>query len=248
MKVLNSMSNLVSLYNGDYKNFEKEIPDESIDLIITDPPYGINYLSNKQTSSTRTGKTEPTNNKKYFERIQGDANSTDYDLNQITLFNFLYQKLKPNSAIYVFCHWKKWSVAEKAAEQSGFNIKNMIVINKSNHGMGDLQGQYAPKHELILYAVKGRHILDNSVLGRGKDVIEGKILYSGAKRFHPNEKPISWIEPLILRSSNTSNVILDPFMGSGSTGVACVKNNRQFIGIEINSTYYDIAKQRLIKN
>lgn len=234
----------VQLHNGNYIDYYDVIADNSVDLIITDPPYGINYKSNKQNGSTRGKNFVKNRSNQYFEKIHGD-DPNDFEVIHDMFFKFSYKKLKNDSALYVFCHWKRWSELETLAIYNGFKVKNMIVINKSNHGMGDIRGQYAPKHELVLYATKGNHLLNNSYLGRGKDVIDGKVLYSGRKRLHPNEKPISWIDPFLLRSSKTGDVVLDPFMGSGSTGKSCINNGRSFIGIEINTDYYNVAVERL---
>jgi len=229
----------MQLIHGDCLEELSVISDESIDCVLSDPPYGINYKSNKQKGDTRNGKEVKIREVSYFSEIIGDSQlPTDY-------IKILFNKLKPNSAIYLFCQWSKWSELESAVQNAGFTVKNMIVINKSNHGMGDIKGQYAPKHELLMFAVKGRHILDNSEIGRGKDVFDGKVLYSGAFRHHPNEKPTTWLEPFIHRSCPIGCIVLDPFMGSGSTGVACKNLNRNFIGIEKDETYFNIAKCRI---
>ncbi len=120
----------------------------------------------------------------------------------------------------------------------------MIVINKSNHGMGDLDGQYAPKHKLLMFAVKGRHIL-NFADKRMNDVWDGPVKYSGSVRYHPNEKPMSWIEPIVLNSSHPGDVILDPFCGSGTTGVVANKWDRKYYLIEADHDHVKTAKKRL---
>jgi DNA modification methylase len=121
----------------------------------------------------------------------------------------------------------------------------MIVINKSNHGMGDMKGGYAPKHELLIYCTKGKHVL-NRVNKRKNNVFDLPVLYSGVHHYHPNEKPLSWFEPFIEESSNVGDVILDPFMGSGSLGIKCIDMSRKYIGYEIDEQYYYVAKDRLI--
>ena len=68
---------------------------------------------------------------------------------------------------------------------------------------------------------------------------------NGKDKIHPTQKPITYLERLILNSSNELDTVLDPFMGSGSTGVACINTNRKFIGIELDNTYYEIAKNRI---
>jgi len=216
----------------------KTFKSESVDLILTDIPYGINYKSNKQNYDTRGKNPIRKNRNEYFKEIEGDEELP------VDWLSEAYRVLKNNSAIYVFCHWSKWHILFNAVSSAGFKNKNMIVLNKSNHGMGDLKGSYAPKHELLLFATKGRHIL-SFPNKRQNDVWEVPVRYSGAKRFHPNEKPVSWLSPCIENSSNQGDVVLDPFSGSGSTGVICKELNRDFILIDIDPQHCKVAKQRL---
>ena len=216
----------------------KLFPNQCIDLIITDIPYGINYKSQKQNYDTRSGKTIKIEREEYFQEIQND------DAVPIEWLLEAFRLLKDGSAIYIFSHWKTWGKLYNAVENAGFKIKNMIVLNKSNHGMGDLKGSYAPKHELLMFATKGRHTL-NFPDKRENDIWDVKVKFSGSKRLHPNEKPLSWILPAILNSSNEKDIILDPFIGSGSTAEVCIENNRNFIGIDIDKQYVDIARKRI---
>ena len=228
-----------SIYNNDCLDVMAKMANSSVDLIITDPPYGINYKSNKQNCDTRQEKTIKKDRSEYFDQIIGDS---DIPLDWLSE---AYRVLKDGSAIYIFCHWSKWSLLAYGVENAGFKIKNMIVLNKSNHGMGDLKGSYAPKHELLLFATKGRHIL-NFPEKRMNDVLDVPVKYSGAKRLHPNEKPTSWLEPFILNSSRKMDVVFDPFAGSGSTGAACLKMNRVFILVELDETHYNTICDRLV--
>ena len=231
----------MQLIHGNCLEKMKDISDGSVSCVVTDPPYGIDFHSNKQKGNTRGegGKEIKVRESSYFSPIAGDKTlPTEW-------VSIVYEKLCTGGAIYIFCQWSKWSELEKSVIRAGFNVKNMIVVNKSNHGMGDIKGQYAPKHELILFASKGRHILDITTVGRGKDVFDGKVLYSGSYRHHPNEKPVGWLEPLIMRSCNVNDTVLDPFMGSGSTGIACINTKRNFIGIEKDDKYFEIAKNRI---
>jgi|APSaa5957512622_1039677.scaffolds.fasta_scaffold117893_1 site-specific DNA-methyltransferase (adenine-specific) len=211
----------------------------SIDLIVTDIPYGINYKSNKQNQDTRSGKTIKIDRDEYFTEINND------DEIPIEWLNDAYRILKDNSAMYIFIHWSKWGELKLAVEGVGFKVKNMIVMNKSNHGMGDLKGDYAPKHELVMFATKGRHIL-NRVDGRKKNVIDVPVKFSGAKRLHPNEKPLSWAETFIQESSKERDIVLDPFMGSGFVGKASLKHSRRFIGIDNDPVHFQTALDTIV--
>ena len=220
-----------NIYCGDCLNYMKKIPSESIDLIVTDPPYLINYQSSRRIK------------KEKFEKIKNDVNSQQLICDYFEECNRI---LKNNTAIYCFCSWHHIDFFKQEFEKH-FKLKNIIVWNKNNHGSGDLKGAYAPKHELILFGHKGRTLLREK---RISDVIECEKINSG-NLTHPTEKPTKLIEIFIKQSSDINDIVFDGFMGSGSTGVACINTNRKFIGCELDENYFKIAEQRLkntIKN
>jgi len=214
----------INLMLGDCLERMKEIPDGSVDMVLTDPPYGMNYQSNRRTATDK------------FAKISNDA-----ELNWLEGFVIeCHRVMSDNSAAYVFCSWHKIDLF-KCAFEAHFKLKNLIVWVKNNHGSGDLAGAYAPKHEFVLYMHKGRSLLRN---GRTPDVIMADKV-SGSKMVHPTEKPIPLLEKFILNNSDSGGTILDPFMGSGTTGVAAKNLGRSFIGIEMDEAYFDIAKGRI---
>jgi site-specific DNA-methyltransferase (adenine-specific) len=145
-----------------------------------------------------------------------------------------------NSAAYVFCSWHKIDIFKQAFERK-FKLKNIVVWVKNVHGSGDLQAGYAPKHEFVLYLHKGRSLFRE---GRSPDVIEcAKV--SGTKMVHPTEKPVSLIEKFISNNSDIGDTILDPFMGSGTTGVAAKNLSRSFIGMELSAEHFEVATKRI---
>ena len=134
-------------------------------------------------------------------------------------------------------------IFKTAIQCAGFTIKSVIVWDKQVHGMGDLKSQFAPQHELIIFATKGKYQFPSK---RPHDVISIQRV-SPCNLIHPNEKPIELLEHLINSTCVDNGTVLDMFMGSGSTGVACVKSNRNFIGIELDKKYFNIAKERIEK-
>ena len=201
------------------------IKDKSVDLIVTDPPYLMNYQSNRRKKEDR------------FDKIKNDKG------NYMLIQDYLeecHRIMKDNTAIYCFCSWHNIDFFKNEFEKH-FKLKNILVWNKNNHGTGDLKGSYAPKHEFILFGHKGRTLLREK---RIADVIDCPKISSN-KLTHPTEKPQDLLEIFIKQSSDVGSIIFDGFMGTGSCGIAAKKLNRNFIGIELDEKYFNIAKNRL---
>lgn len=214
---------MIKLLHGDCLELMKDIPDKSIDMVLTDPPYLINYQSNYR--------------KNKYKKIENDNNNTTFISNY---FKECSRILKDDTVIYSFCSWHNVDIFKQEFEKY-FKLKNIIVWNKNNTSMGDLKGSYAPKHEFILFGHKGRRLLNGF---RYPDVLEAK---RTGNKLHPTQKPIDLLEIFIKTSSNENDIVLDCFMGSGSTGVACINTNRNFIGIEKDDNYFKIAEERINK-
>ena len=210
----------INLLQGDCLDLMKDIPDGSVDLILTDPPYGINFQSHRR--------------KNVYAKIKNDLKLDWVD----EYFAECKRILKDDTAIYCFCSWHNIDIFKYAFEKY-FKLKNVIVWVKNNHGSGDLKASYAPKHEFILYGNKGRRIFYHK---RMEDVFFAN---KTKNENHPTEKPVSLLELFIENSTQKNDVVFDGFMGSGSTGVACINTNRNFIGIELDEGYYNIAKKRI---
>jgi site-specific DNA-methyltransferase (adenine-specific) len=208
------------LFNNDCLKVLPTIPDNSIDLVLTDPPYGMNYQSGRR--------------KIKHNKITND-NSIDWLYFSLKEFN---RVLKENSHCYIFCSIHYLTKFIDYAKES-FKLKDILIWEKNNHGSGDLTGGYAPKYEFILFLTKGRKELNGK---RDPNILK----YNKTNNIlHPTQKPTDLLEFLIKKSSKEKDLILDSFMGSGSTGIACKNTNRNFIGIEMDKNYFDIAKNRI---
>lgn len=213
------------LYQGDCLQIMDELAANSVDLVVTDPPYLMNYQSNRRKKSDR------------FDKIMNDKDN--YNLIQ-GYFQKCNRIMKDNTAIYCFCSWHNIDFFKHEFEKY-FKLKNILIWNKNNHGTGDLKGSYAPKYEFILFGHKGRTLL------RGKripDVIDCDKIPS-KKLTHPTEKPQELLEIFIEQSSDKGDIIFDGFMGTGSCGIAAVNLDRSFIGIELNANYFEVAQNRI---
>ena len=220
------------ILHGDCIELLREIPDESVDLVLTDPPYGINFHSNYRTKSKL----------KSVEGIYNDGENNTEFLSEVV--RELNRVLKNNRHFYWFTRWDRVPLQLPILEKY-FAVKNAIIWKKNNWSMGDLQGAYAGQYEVILFAQKGRRKL-NEVDGRKRhpDILEFDRVPTTKLR-HSHEKPEDLIEFLIKKSSNPGELVIDPFAGSGTTAVCAKRLNRNFITIELDEYYVNVAKQRL---
>ena len=213
---------MYKLYNGDCLEVMDRLIEEGVkvDCVLSDPPYGMNYKSN-------------------YRKEKYNTVSNDNNLNFLgDFFSKCHNLLNENTHIYCFCSWHNIDKFKIEFEKY-FKLKNIIVWEKNNTSMGDLKGSYAPKHEFILYGHKGRRLRNGF---RYADIIKAN---RTGNKLHPTQKPTDLLEIFINQSTNEYETVLDCFMGSGSTGVACANTNRRFIGIELDNNYFNIAKERI---
>lgn len=202
----------------------KTLADNSVDAIVTDPPYGMDFQS-----AWRSDKT------KRFSKISNDKKPFIWFLPQA------FRVLKSGGAMLCFSDWKNQNTWKEAIETAGFDVKSQVIWDREIHGMGDLYGAFGPQHDVIWFATKGKFKFPNK---RPKSVIRSQRI-TAEKLVHPNEKPIDLMQNLITSITPPNGTVLDPFMGSGSTGVACKNLGFDFIGCEMNDEYIEIAKRRI---
>jgi site-specific DNA-methyltransferase (adenine-specific) len=213
-----------SVVCSDALDLLRQLDDGSVDAVITDPPYGCGT----QVSAWRSPDER-------FDEIEGvDAINADW-------LQDAYRVLKTGGAMYAFAKWVNMGEWQALINGAGFNVRNCIVWDKMQHGTGDLTGTYGPQHEMILYATKARHLLRGT---RPTDVIRFPKVQP-TDLIHPYEKPVGLLERLIRASSDSADVICDPFCGSGTTLVAAQRLGRDYLGCDINPEYVEMAKRRL---
>lgn len=225
---------LNNIFNVDCLEFIKRLPDNSIDLILTDPPYGINYKNNRRNKS---GKIKTENG-----ILNDEKNNIDF-LSEV--IKECYRVLKDGRHIYWFGRFDALYKQAFEFEKNNFIIKNELIWLKNNHGTGDLFYSYAPKHESIIYAIK-KHSKKSKVFKLNK--IDNTTRHNNILKFskvsklemiHDHQKPIDLLKFLIKKSTNENEIVLDIFAGSGSTLYAAKNLNRQFIGCELDKHFYD---------
>lgn len=208
-----------TLYLGDCREIMPGL--QLVDAVITDPPYGISYVTNRRT---------------VMEKPAAIANDTEAPLWSVPL---MIDRVKDGGAIYLCTRFDVMAMWQEAITEAGATLKTPIVWDKGNHTSGDLTGDYGNQVELILFAHKGRHELKH---GRPSNLWRVPKDQPGE---HPTPKPVGLMARCIENSVTQGGIVLDPFMGSGSTGVAAVRDRRYFIGIEIEPKYFDIACRRI---
>jgi DNA modification methylase len=219
------------IITADFMDVMLLIPDGSIDLILTDMPYGIGYQSNRRKVKDK------------FAKMESDTIAELRALLQMFFFK-AFDVLKRGSHLYAFCRWDTYPLFLEKARSQGFTVKNCLVWVKDNHGSGDLFGAYAPRHEFCLFCVKPG---ETTQILRGKrtDDVMFYPKVPSPKLLHPTQKPLRMLTHLIERSSEPGDVVLDPFCGSGSTCKAAKLLGRRFIGVEIDRSIAATARQNL---
>jgi len=195
-----------TLYLGDCADILPTL--ERVDVVITDPPYGMKFVSNHR-----------------IVQHMAIANDDSADLANLVIN---WAKENASHSIYAFGRWD--NLADYPAP------KSLITWVKNNWSMGDLKHEHARQTEVIFYYQGADHYWPKNT---PTDVIYAD---RTANEFHPSEKPVSLMKKVI---EWTSGTILDPFMGSGTTGVAAIQLGRKFIGIEREPKYFKVACQRI---
>ena len=232
--------NKTVLFNDDCIEILKQMPKESVDLIITDPPYKITARGNGGNSGGMFQKKE-VNTGKVFEN--NDLEIEDW-------LPLLYNVLKPQSHCYIMTNNKNITHYLKVIDEMYFNddkkqkfhfIKNLIWV-KDNKIMGQT---YMSQFEYIIMLRKGGHKIINDC--GTSDVLQfpNKKLKKDGETIHDTEKPVELLKILIKNSAKKDDIVLDPFVGIGSTCIASSELGIKSIGIEVNKNYFDVAVDRI---
>lgn len=230
---------------GDALNCISEIQDNSVDLVITDPPYNLGLFMKKRGTNMnrlRDG---------HFAASGWDDLAFDEWIHQMdNLFAECHRVMKPKASMIVFMSIIKVETLIELAQKHGFYYKTVGIWHKKNPLPRNMNLQFINSTETWLYLInEGTTGTFNNNGQAIHDFIETGTIGANERKLgkHPTQKPIKLLEHFINLLSNKNDVVLDPFMGSGSTGVACKNLKRQFYGIELNKDYYDIATNRLIQ-
>jgi site-specific DNA-methyltransferase (adenine-specific) len=209
------------IYKGKAEVLIRGLDDESVGLCIADPPYGISFQSAWRTEKS-----------KWKPKIQND------EAPFIDWIEPLYEKMAYSGRLICFYRWDVQDEFLNEIERCGFTVKSQIVWDKIAHGMGDLSGEFAPQHELMIYATKGRF----EFAGNRPKTIYRVPRVDSNKIKHPNEKPVQLMAGLIRDLSTPGDLIVEPFGGSFPAFRASIQEGRRCIAFECDDHYFDIGQ------
>ena len=235
------MVKLNVIENMDCLKYLKTIPNNFVDLIVIDPPYNVSQKQNIKYKNLN---------------IVKNFGSWDYGFDPIPVLKELKRVLKPKGQIYIFCSTKQIPIYMNIFEKEWY-FRNLLVWYKTNPAPRMSKTNFVFANEYIVYAINekgkpsesvfnfsGQVAMHNTIITsalQGKERLKNEL----GKTAHPTQKPLSILKKLISISSNKNDIILDCFMGVGSTAVACKELKRNFIGCELDEEYYLLAKIRL---
>lgn len=215
-----------TLHQGDAFSIMKNMPDNSVDLVVTDPPYFMAPVSAVKYNGKVSNLQDKLNARFFYEE----------------LFSQIYRVLNDKGKAFVFMNLVSFQAAQAALDTLGIEMRNLIIWDKDFPGLGGNNRKLRYSYELILYFGKP----DGLILNRKtRDIIRIAGNPQRRKTKHPAEKPLELMERLIEISEIQSGTVLDPFIGSGTTIIAAQNKGFNAIGIEAHPEFYNMARSRI---
>jgi len=211
---------------GDAVEFLRALPTGSADLVVTDPPYESLEKHRAVGTTTRLKHSKASSNDWFG--IFPNARFRE-------LFVEIYRVLANDTHFYLFCDPETAFIAKPIGEEVGFKFWKPLIWDKVQIGMGY---HYRCRYEFVLFFEKRKRRLNNLGIA---DVLPCQRIRNG----YPTEKPVELLEILVQQSTTAGETVVDPFMGSGSTGLAAVKHHRHFVGNDVSDKSIEVASARL---
>ncbi len=230
------------LMQGDCLELMKSIPDGSVDLFVTSPPYNLKNSTGNGMKDGRSGKWANAELMNGYNGHSDDMPHDEYVAWQRECLSEMLRIIPENGAIFYNHKWRVQAglLQDRSDIVSGFPVRQ-VIIWKRKGGINFNQGYFLPTFEVVYLICKPKFKLKKGANAIG-DVWE---ITQERKNSHPAPFPIELPNRII--SSTECSTICDPFMGSGTTGVACKNLGRKFIGIEKDEKYFEVAKQRILQ-
>ncbi len=227
-----------SLYLADANSIAKQFmaQKEQFDAIITDPPYNISKDNNFSTLR--------------HPRKGVDFGNWDNNFDVVEWISNYAKLLKPDGCVIIFCSYIYISYLIEKLKECSIETKDILVWKKSNPMPRNTNRRYVQDMEFAIWGVKkNAKWTFNKPQNKPylRSVFETSVVSGSERTIHPTQKSLELMKKIIEIHTNKGDVILDPFMGSGTTGVACIQKGRKFVGVEVNVDYFDIAVSRIKK-
>lgn len=240
MKLIRVTKEFPKFLWGDCMQVMSEFESDSVDTIITSPPYNKKGLSGKRNVGNNIWKKFNIDYDSYNDCMKEE----DYREWQISFINECFRVLKPKGSLFYNhkirrannkAHFPTWVFDTK------LDLYQMIIWDRLN--FCDVRKDYLyPNTELVFWLTKGKPIVYKDQAKFQKEVWQ---ISPSTSNPHPAPFPNALANNCIMLTTKEDDLVLDPFMGSGTTGIECVKNNRRFIGIELSESYFDLARKRV---
>lgn len=230
MNMIHNLDNII----GIQQLIDKKV---NVDLVISDPPYVISKDSQFHTMKDRKN-----------PRTGTKFGTWDEEFDNKPWIEKSFQVLKPGGSMIVFNDFKKISEIINISIDCGFEYKDSLIWHKSNPMPRNRDRRYVPAMEIMVWLIKPK---GKWTFNRQDQKYETGLFTfpsesgGGFKRIHPTQKPVKLIKKLIAIHSNEGDLVLDPFMGSGTTAIAARDTGRNYIGYEINTDFYDKSLERI---
>jgi site-specific DNA-methyltransferase (adenine-specific) len=224
-----------TLYLGDALEVISTL--DPVDAVITDPPYCSGAATEAgRGSATHQGLRSETIRAGRFKWFNSD-NMTTAGLCELLRAMCVRAPVVDSGSILAFCDWRMVTMLSPAMESAGWRLRNLLVWDKGHFGAGT---GFRPRHEMIIHLTRRAPAFYSASLG---NVLSHSRV--GQDREHPTEKPSPLIEDMLRVVTPEGGAALDPFMGGGTTGVACARLGRKFIGVEFDPTHFETACRRI---
>lgn len=224
------------IVNGDSFELLKKLPEDSVNHLISDPPYNISKANNFHTMEGRAGI---------------DFGEWDKGFDLTGWIEDAVKAVKQGGNIIIFNAWRNLPLISDELEKHGCEIKNICRWVKNNPMPRNRDRLYITDYEYFLWAVKKPKGKEKWIFNRNEDEPYVRPEYKTgltpkSERYgHPTAKPVELLSQIIKRHTSEGDIILDPFMGAGSTGVASLMNGRNFVGMELDEEFFKICSERM---
>lgn len=226
------------IIHGDCLAAMGAMEEASVDALVSDPPYCAGAVSEAQRTRA-AGQGLRSENRRRFGWFTGDNMGTAglAFLLRAVAYEAI-RVVKPTGSVVMFCDWRMVATLQPAIESAGLRFQNLIVWDKAHMGLG--MG-FRAQHELALHFTLGSPVYHDKGTS---NVLRAKRV-TAADREHQTQKPVDLMAQIIRVVAPPDGLVLDPFTGSGSTGVACTESGRRFLGIERDATHVETARRRI---